>query len=145
MLHWCKRLRQHVFFLLSTEGLLVNKRDLRALYLSGTYCHMTGTRPPSCGTLQQPTIYVLLNSKFYFRFFYNCPFFAYLKGGFPLPFMSRAIFLNFLRIVLHLSLTHTVSFSFFLYSSLQLPFIYFSKSYVDEKGVKRIITKIFSK
>ena len=27
------------------EGLLVNKRDLLALYLSGTYCHKTGTRP----------------------------------------------------------------------------------------------------
>ena len=28
-----------------------------ALYLSGTYCHKTGTKPPSCQTPQQPTIY----------------------------------------------------------------------------------------
>ena len=27
-------------------NLLVNKTDLHALYLSGTYCHKTGTRPP---------------------------------------------------------------------------------------------------
>ena len=25
--------------------------------LHGTYCHKTGTRPPSCGTPRQPTIY----------------------------------------------------------------------------------------
>ena len=36
--------------LLITEGSLVNKRDLLALYLSGTYCHKTGIRPPSCVT-----------------------------------------------------------------------------------------------
>ena len=29
------------------EGSLVNKRDLQALYLSRTYSHKTGTRPPS--------------------------------------------------------------------------------------------------
>ena len=27
------------------------------LYLSGTYCHKTGTKPPSCGKSQQPTMY----------------------------------------------------------------------------------------
>ena len=27
-------------------------------YLSGTYRHKTGTRPPSCATPRQPTIYV---------------------------------------------------------------------------------------
>ena len=27
-------------------------------WLSGTYCHKTGTRPPSCITPQEPTIYV---------------------------------------------------------------------------------------
>ena len=32
---------------LSTEGSLVNETHLLALYLSGTYCHKTGTRPPS--------------------------------------------------------------------------------------------------
>ena len=37
-----------VFFILTMEGSLVNKTDLQALYLSGTYCHKTGTRPPSC-------------------------------------------------------------------------------------------------
>ena len=38
----------------------VNKRDLLALYLSRTYCHMTGTRHLSCATPQQWTIYSLL-------------------------------------------------------------------------------------
>ena len=32
--------------------------DLLALNLSETYRHKTGTRPPSCQTPQQPTIYV---------------------------------------------------------------------------------------
>ena len=36
---------------------LVNKRDLLALYFSGTYCHQTGKRPPSYVIPQQPTIY----------------------------------------------------------------------------------------
>ena len=36
-----------VFFILTTEGSLVNKIDLQALHLSGT-CHKTRTRPPSC-------------------------------------------------------------------------------------------------
>ena len=35
---------------------LGNKRDLLALCLSGTYCHKTGTRPPSSVTSQQPVI-----------------------------------------------------------------------------------------
>ena len=34
----------------------MNKIDLQALYLSGSYCHKTGIRPPSCDTLRQPTI-----------------------------------------------------------------------------------------
>ena len=38
----------------------MNKRDLLALYLSGTYCHKTGTRPPSCATPPQPTIYLIM-------------------------------------------------------------------------------------
>ena len=42
-----------MFFILSEGGLLVNKRDLQALYLSGIYHHRIGTRPPL-----QPTIYV---------------------------------------------------------------------------------------
>ena len=50
---------QQVFFLLSTEGSLVNKRDLLALYLSGTFCHKTGTRLPSCDIYRQPTMYYL--------------------------------------------------------------------------------------
>ena len=37
----------------------MNIIDLQALYLSGTYCHKTGTRPPSCGTPWQPIIAVL--------------------------------------------------------------------------------------
>ena len=38
---------------------LVDKTVFLALYLSGTYCHKTNTRPPSCGTPQQLTIYVV--------------------------------------------------------------------------------------
>ena len=30
------------------KGLVQSNTDLQALYLSGTYCHKTGTRPPSC-------------------------------------------------------------------------------------------------
>ena len=43
-----------------SESLLVSKTDFKALYLSETYCHMTGTRPPSCNTPREPTIYILL-------------------------------------------------------------------------------------
>ena len=32
--------------------------DLQAFYLSGTYRHKIGTRPPSCQAPQQQTIYV---------------------------------------------------------------------------------------
>ena len=39
------------------EGSLMDKTDLLALYLGGTYCHKTGTRPPSCQAPRQPTIY----------------------------------------------------------------------------------------
>ena len=45
------------------EGSLVNKRDALALYLSGTYCHRTGTRPTSCVTPRQPTIYPATDHK----------------------------------------------------------------------------------
>ena len=41
----------------------MNKRDLLALYLIGTYCHRTGTRPPSCLTTRQLTIYVTDSTK----------------------------------------------------------------------------------
>ena len=37
---------------LQQRDLLVNKRDLLALYLSGTYCHKTGTGPPSFQLLE---------------------------------------------------------------------------------------------
>ena len=40
----------------------MDKIDLEALYLSGTYCHKTGTRPPSCQAPRQPTIYTLGNT-----------------------------------------------------------------------------------
>ena len=43
---------------MKTKGSLVNKIDLQASYLSGTYCHETGTGPPSFGTPRQPTIFV---------------------------------------------------------------------------------------
>ena len=44
-------------FIFITEGSLVDKTDLLALYLSGTYCHKTGKKTPSCPTPRQPTIY----------------------------------------------------------------------------------------
>ena len=46
---------KNTFF--TMEGSLVNKIDLQALYLSGTYCHKTGTRPPKC-TSRRQTIYI---------------------------------------------------------------------------------------
>ena len=53
----CVNFFSPAFFLLLTEGSLVNKNDLQALYLSGTYCQKPGIRPPSCQTFQQPTMY----------------------------------------------------------------------------------------
>ena len=38
-------------FILTSEGSLVDKTDLLGVYLSGTYCHKNGTRPPGCQTL----------------------------------------------------------------------------------------------
>ena len=46
---------------LLTEGSLVNRTDLQALNLSGTYCHKTDARPPSCAKPRQPTIYHWVN------------------------------------------------------------------------------------
>ena len=46
-----------MFLFFTIEGLLVGKTDLQTLYLSGSSCHKTGTRPPSCAKPQQPTIY----------------------------------------------------------------------------------------
>ena len=44
------------------EGSLVNKADLQALNLSGTYCHKTGLGPPSCAKPRQLSIYVYRTS-----------------------------------------------------------------------------------
>ena len=41
-----------IFLLLTSGILLMNKTDLQALYLNGTYCQKTGTRTPSCTTPQ---------------------------------------------------------------------------------------------
>ena len=40
---------------------LVNKRDLHSLYLSGTYHHKKGIRPPSCVAPRQPTLYIYID------------------------------------------------------------------------------------
>ena len=48
-----------MFFPLLMEGSWVNNTDLQALYLSGTYCHKTCIRPPSCVIPRQPTINTL--------------------------------------------------------------------------------------
>ena len=45
------------------EGSLVNRIDLQASYLSGTYYQKTVTRPPSCAKPRQPTIYFPKNVK----------------------------------------------------------------------------------
>ena len=39
-----------IFFISTMEGSLANNIDLPALYLRETYCHKTGTRPPSLTT-----------------------------------------------------------------------------------------------
>ena len=36
--------------------LSLNKTDLQALYIRGTYYYKTGARPPSCAKPRQPTI-----------------------------------------------------------------------------------------
>ena len=53
----CVNFVNPVFFILTLEWSLVNKTDLIDLFLSGTYCHKTGTRPPSCITPRKPTIH----------------------------------------------------------------------------------------
>ena len=40
-----------MFFHFNNEGSLVDTIDLQALNLSGTYCHKTSKRPPSCQLL----------------------------------------------------------------------------------------------
>ena len=44
------------------EGFFTDKTDQQALYLSGTYCHKTGTRLPSCQSPRQPTMFDLFLS-----------------------------------------------------------------------------------
>ena len=40
----------------------MGKTELHALYLSGTYCHKTGTRPISCAKPQQLVMYLTNSS-----------------------------------------------------------------------------------
>ena len=53
----CQLVNQ-VLLILTSGNLLVNKTDLQALYLSGTYCHRIGTRPPNCNASQELTMYL---------------------------------------------------------------------------------------
>ena len=46
------------FFLVSIYLSRLATSDLQALYLSGTYCHKTSTRPPSCNTPRELTVYL---------------------------------------------------------------------------------------
>ena len=48
-------------------GSVYHVKNLLALYLSGTYCHKTSTRPSSCATPRQPTIYVVYFNQEIFR------------------------------------------------------------------------------
>ena len=58
-------LTRNMFYLFQLQGnLLVNKTELQALYLSGTYCHKTGTRPPCCNTPREPTIHGEIKNSF---------------------------------------------------------------------------------
>ena len=47
----CVNFVNQMYFHFTMEGSLVNKRELLALHLSGTYCHKTITRPSSCQLL----------------------------------------------------------------------------------------------
>ena len=49
-------------FHLNKGGSLVDKIDLPAFSLSGTYCHKIGTKNPSCQSPGQPTIHAETNS-----------------------------------------------------------------------------------
>ena len=60
-----------VFFTLNTKEPLVNKTDLLALFLGGTYCHKTGIRPPSSTSPWEPTIYI--SDKFDVQMIIVCP------------------------------------------------------------------------
>ena len=46
-----------IFLLLQPRILNIELHVFWHIYLSVTYCHKTGTRPPSCQASQQPTIY----------------------------------------------------------------------------------------
>ena len=55
--------RQSPIFLSLTKHFLLviscKHGNFSLLYLSGTYCHKTSTRPSSCGIPRQPTIYTI--------------------------------------------------------------------------------------
>ena len=75
-------IRQSPIFLLLTKNLYYtinsnmatfhhSETDSQALYLSGTYSHKTGARPPSCNTPQEPTKYHLNLKCFYSRKYFG--------------------------------------------------------------------------
>ena len=62
---------------------------LLALYLSGTYCQKTGTRPPSCAAPRQPTIYLALWSSAFSEIF--CTIVKVRFGPLGLELRPRAL------------------------------------------------------
>ena len=86
-----------MFFILVSGNLLVNKTDLQALYLSGTYYHKTGTRPSSSVIPQKLTI--MLNFYFYIIKLCALDLHSQVIHSYCIKAVNKAHLLNFLTTV----------------------------------------------
>ena len=82
-----------------TEGSLVNKTDLLALYLSSTYCHKTGTRPLA--------VLLLDNRLYMLQYFHMKPVFRFALRKHASNICSTKIFI-----------IQAINHSLFYYSSV---------------------------